>query len=70
MNLDVEKCTRLFTVLNVREKKKATIVTSPCPVSGWYQMFSERTHADACLDRLSKGSFRIPLEGPSLREAD
>ena len=70
MNLDVEKCTRLFTVLNVREKKKATIVTSQCPVSGWYQMFSERTHADACLDRLSKGSFRIPLEGPSLREAD
>ena len=70
MNLDVEKCTRLFTVLNVRKKKKATIVTSQCPVSGWYQMFSERIHADACLDRLSKGSFRIPLEGPSLSEAD
>lgn len=68
MSLSPEKCTHLFTILNARERRKAIIITSQCPVADWYDMFAENTHADACLDRVTKGSFRLLLEGPSLRE--
>ena len=67
MTLDSTKCMRLFTILDAREKRKATLVTSQIPVKDWYETFSDMTYADACLDRLAKGSFRIALEGPSLR---
>ena len=67
MTLDSTKCMRLFTILDAREKRKATLVTSQIPVKDWYETFSDMTYADACLERLAKGRFRIALEGSSLR---
>ena len=67
MTLDSTKCMRLFTILDARERRKATLVISQIPAKDWYETFSDMTYADACLDRLAKGSFRIVLEGPRLR---
>ncbi len=67
MELDVIKCQLLFSLLDAREGKKATLITSQIPVKDWYGMFADSTYADACMERMSKGSYRLPLDGPSLR---
>lgn len=67
MELDMLKCQLLFSLLDAREGKKATLITSQIPVKDWYGMFADSTYADACMERMAKGSFRLPLDGPSLR---
>ncbi len=67
MELDVAKCQLLFSILDAREGKRATLITSQIPVKDWYALFSDSTYADACMERMSKGSYRILLDGPSLR---
>lgn len=67
MELDMTKCQLFFSLLETRENKKATLITSQIPVKNWYGMFADSTYADACMDRIAKGSYRILLDGPSLR---
>ena len=67
MELDIVKCQLLFSLLDARENKKATLITSQIPVKDWYGMFADNTYADACMERMSKGSYRLVLDGPSLR---
>ena len=56
MDLDIEKCRDLFEIIESRDCRKATIIISQIPVSGWYQLFGDSTYADACLSRMtSKG---------------
>lgn len=47
---------------------KATLVTSQLPVAEWHTLVGEPTVADALLDRLVHGAYRIELSGPSLRK--
>lgn len=67
MNLDIEKCLHLFEILDAREGKKSTIIVSQIPSNQWYELFSDSTYADACMERLVKGSLKLVLDGPSLR---
>lgn len=67
MELDMIKCQLLFSLLDAREGKRATIITSQIPVKDWYGLFADSTYADACMERMAKGSFRLSLDGPSLR---
>lgn len=67
MELDIVKCQLLFSLLDAREGKKATLITSQIPVKDWYGMFADSTYADACMERMAKGSYRLILDGPSLR---
>lgn len=67
MDLDLVKCQLFFSMLEARENKKATLIASQIPVKDWYGIFGDSTYADACMDRIAKGSYRLLLDGPSLR---
>lgn len=58
----------LLEIIEDRHAKKATIIASQLPVSGWYDIIAEKTVADAFLDRLVHTSHRIELKGESLRK--
>ncbi len=67
MELDINKCRDLFTILDGREGRRSTIVVSQIPVSEWYNLFKNSTYADACLDRLLHRAYRLNFQGESLR---
>lgn len=58
----------LLELLEDRHGKRSTIITSQLPVKSWYDVIGEPTIADAILDRLVHSSYRIELDGNSLRE--
>ena len=70
MNLSMEACKILLDIIDCRYENKTTIVTSQYPVSSWSDLFPDQTLANACLDRLSRKSYRIQMQGPSLRPND
>ena len=43
------------------------IITSRLPVEKWYELISEKTVADAIMNRLIHKAHRIELKGESLR---
>jgi DNA replication protein DnaC len=58
----------LFDVIDDRNGKKSTIITSQMPVKEWYDCIGDPTLADAIMDRLVNGSFRIEMQGESMRK--
>lgn len=66
--IDHKQCTLLLDVVDDRHGKGSTIITSQLPVKSWYDCFAEPTIADAILDRWVNGSYRIELDGPSMRK--
>ncbi len=70
MRLCMDACKTLLDIIDCRYEHKATIITSQFPVSAWSELFPDQTLANACLDRLSRKSYRIPMDGPSLRPND
>lgn len=66
--IDNKQCNMLLDIIDDRHGKSSTIVTSQLPVKSWYDCFAEPTIADAILDRLINGSYRIKLEGESMRK--
>ena len=68
MSLGNNECLRLFEILDGRSCRKSTVVSSQLPRESWYDLFLDNTYADACMDRLVKGAYKIELSGPSLRK--
>jgi len=66
--IDNKQCTMLLDIIDDRHGKSSTIITSQLPVKTWYDSFAEPTIADAILDRLTNGSYRIELRGESMRK--
>lgn len=66
--LDAKVCTMFLDIIDDRHGKNATIITSQIPVKNWYDCFAEPTIADAILDRLTNVSYRIELNGKSMRK--
>lgn len=61
-------CLDLYEVVDERRaQKKAIVISAQLPVSMWYGTFSDKTIADAIMDRLITGSFRFELSGPTMR---
>jgi len=58
----------LLEIFEDRHGKKSTIITSQVPVNKWHDVIGEPTIADAILDRLVHSSYRIELEGESMRK--
>lgn len=58
----------LLEIIEDRHGKKSTIITSQLPVASWYELFEEKTIADAILDRIVHTSHRIELKGESMRK--
>jgi DNA replication protein DnaC len=66
-NFEVGQCRDLLEVVEDRYQRRATLIASQLPVSGWYGLFADPTIAEAVLDRLLQGCSRFELGGPSLR---
>ena len=60
---------RLFLeILQDRIGETSTLVTSQYSVSIWHELIKDATIADAILDRLVHSSYRIDLQGESMRK--
>ncbi len=57
----------LLEILEDRYGRRSTLVTSQLPVENWYELIGDQTLADAILDRLVHGAYKIALEGDSMR---
>lgn len=66
--IDHQQCTMLLDIIDDRHGKSSTVITSQLPVKAWFDCFKEPTIADAILDRITNGSYRIELEGESMRK--
>lgn len=63
-----EQCRDMLEVTDDRCGKTSMIIASQLPVKSWYQTFANATLADAILDRVVHGSYRLDLEGESRRK--
>lgn len=61
--IDNNQCNMMLDIIDERHTKSSTIISSQLPVKDWYDCFAEKTIAEAILDRVSNGSYRIHLEG-------
>lgn len=59
----------LLELLDDRYDKRSTLITSQFPTSLWHEKLADLTLADAILDRVLHNSYRIELQGESLRKA-
>jgi DNA replication protein DnaC len=57
----------LLEILEDRNGRGSTIVTSQIPVNLWTDVIGDPTLADACLDRLVHNAHRLELSGDSMR---
>ncbi|MBQ7250760.1 MAG: ATP-binding protein [Bacilli bacterium] len=67
MDLDPDKCRRLFELVDSREGRKSTVIISQLPVSSWYSLFKDATYADSCMDRLVHNAYRLDFRGKNMR---
>jgi DNA replication protein DnaC len=58
----------LLEILDDRVHSKATIITSQLPVDHWHAYLNDPTLADAILDRVVHSSYRLDLNGESMRK--
>ena len=58
----------LLEILEDRNGRGATLVTSQVPVEQWHEVIGEPTLADAILDRLVHNAHRLNLTGDSMRK--
>ncbi|PCH99446.1 MAG: ATP-binding protein [Flavobacteriaceae bacterium] len=58
----------LLELIDGRYDHHSTLIVSQLPVTSWYDMIGESTHADAILDRLVHRSIKVELQGESMRK--
>jgi len=58
----------LLDIIDDRHANKSTIIASQLPVNKWHELIGEPTIADAIMDRLVNGSYRINMKGESMRK--
>jgi DNA replication protein DnaC len=58
----------LLEILEDRNGRGATIVTSQVPVDQWHEVIGDPTLADAILDRLVHNAHRLNMTGDSMRK--
>lgn len=61
--IDARSRSILLDIIDDRHVKKSTIIISQLPVNKWHEIIGEPTIADAIMDRLVNGSYRIDLKG-------
>ncbi|MGQ0722050.1 MAG: IS21-like element helper ATPase IstB [Candidatus Eiseniibacteriota bacterium] len=60
----------LLEILEDRYGSRSTIITSQLAPNKWHERLGEPTIADAILDRLLHGAYKIALKGPSKRKEE
>jgi hypothetical protein len=68
-NVTAEQGRDVLEILDDRQGRGSTIVTSQVDVKHWHDMIANPTVADAILDRLVHNAHRLSLAGESLRKA-
>ena len=58
----------LLEILEDRYATSSTVVSSQFPIKDWYDIIANPTIADAICDRLIHNSYKIDLEGDSMRK--
>lgn len=56
-------------MLDDRQGRGATLITSQFPISQWHEVIADPTVADAILDRLVHNAYRIEIKGESMRKS-
>ncbi len=67
MDLDLDKRRDFFEVINSIDNQKARVIVLQLSVKSWYDLFSDSTYADACLDCVIHKTFRLELNGKNMR---
>lgn len=67
-NVSTQEARELLDILDDRIRQHSTCVVSQIPVEMWYDQFTDKTLADAVLDRLVHNSYSIQLKGESMRK--
>lgn len=58
----------LLEVIDDRAQSRSTVIASQLPVDKWHSAVQDPTLADAILDRLVHGAYRLALNGESMRK--
>lgn len=58
----------LLEVIDDRVGSRSTIIASQLPIAEWHGTMSDPSAADAILDRLVHGAYKIALRGESMRK--
>ena len=67
-SLSADQSRYLLDLIDERFRTKSTLITTQLPINDWHSRFKDQTIADAVLDRLVHDSYRIELEGGSMRK--
>lgn len=68
LTLTTEQINIFFKFIDMRYRKKSTIITTNLDFEAWYDVFKQKELVDAMLDRFKHYCTTIHIEGPSLRE--
>ena len=68
MSLDLEKCADLFELIESRDMRNSTIILSQLPFENWYDLFADKTYADAIIRRLVAHSYRLEMNGRDMTQ--
>lgn len=67
LTLTTEQINIFFKLIDMRYKKKSTIITTNLDFEAWYGVFKQKELVDAMLDRFKHCCTTIHIDGPSLR---
>ena len=66
--LEPEGAREMFEILEDRSPSGSTMIVSQLPISRWFDVIAAPTIADAILDRLVHGAYKIEMSGDSMRK--
>jgi DNA replication protein DnaC len=67
LTLTTEQINIFFKLIDMRYRKKSTIITTNLDFEAWYEVFKQKELVDAMLDRFKHSCTTIRIDGPSLR---
>jgi len=70
LNLSEEKINMFFRLVDMRYRKKPTIITTNLQFNEWYDVFRQKSLVDALLDRIKHFCTVINIDGDSLRDPE
>ncbi|MBK1736309.1 AAA family ATPase [Halorhodospira abdelmalekii] len=59
----------LLELLEDRYRRRSTVIASQLPIAQWYEVIGDATLADAILDRVVHNSYRLEMQGESMRRS-
>jgi DNA replication protein DnaC len=66
---NVDQRRAFLDIVEERHNLKALLITSQLPTQTWHDVIGDPTIADAIIDRLLSKTFKLELEGESMRKA-